>query len=458
MKNRTFWFADYEGLRELLGQTSISTVPSAAARQGGLAGGAVTVDPQIAKALALYPLPNGELLGNGDTGRYYAVRNKESRGDYALVKVDHKISNGGSFNATLLYDDAQVEQPDALLTKQIADSSRRQLIASNTHTFGSAMVSVTRGGISRSESNGGEIAEVLNRRSPTRRSATFPASTSDRSPCQASRAPAAAPAPPITRLKFTSYQVSQDLLMMRGSTPSRRASTSNGCRTTSTIRIRPAVRSTSARWPTSCATCPRVSARSTRSRTRGARCARRWIGGYIQDDLRLTNTLTLNLGLRYEMMTIPTEVDGKVALLKNLTDPTVTVGGKIHDSNPTLKNFAPRIGVAWDPFGTRTTAIRAGFGVFDVLPFLYLYETPLNRSTPLFLQGNALNPPTGSFPRARIRCSACRTCARRGSIPIRPARIASSGISTSSVRSAPGARRSATSARAARTCRSSSAT
>ena len=122
------------------------------------------------------------------------------------------------------------------------------------------------------------------------------------------------------------------------------------------------------------------------------------IAGYLQDDFRWTGTLTLNLGLRYEMMTIPTEIDGKVALLKNLTDPTVTVGGKIHDSNPTLRNFAPRVGVAWDPFGSQTTAVRAGFGVFDVLPFLYLYETPLNRSTPLFLQGVALNPPAGSFP------------------------------------------------------------
>jgi hypothetical protein len=122
------------------------------------------------------------------------------------------------------------------------------------------------------------------------------------------------------------------------------------------------------------------------------------IGGYVQDDVRLANTLTLNLGLRYEMMTIPTEVDGQVALLKGLTDPQVTVGGKIHDSNPTLKNFAPRLGVAWDPFGTRTTAIRGGIGVFDVLPFLYLYETPLNRSTPFFLQGNSTNPPAGTFP------------------------------------------------------------
>jgi hypothetical protein len=400
VKNRTFWFADYEGLREMLGQTTISTTLSAAAREGRLAGGTVTVDPRIAKALALYPLPNGELLGNGDTGQYYAVRNKESRGDYALVKVDHKISNGGSFNATLLYDDAHIEQPDALLTKLVADSSRRHLIASEyTHTFGSAMVSVTRAGLSRSESNGGDIAEVLN---PVLTDPTLGyipgfniGSIAVPGLSSAGGGPGAAD---YSFLKFTSFQVSQDLVMMRGrhslkvgfnlermsndfDNPNQTGGAFNFGTMANFLRNVPS----------------RFGALYPQSDTRRS-MRETLIGGYIQDDLRLTNTLTLNLGLRYEMMTIPTEVDGKVALLKNLTDPTVTVGGKIHDSNPTLKNFAPRIGVAWDPFGTRTTAIRAGFGVFDVLPFLYLYETPLNRSTPLFLQGNALNPPTGSFP------------------------------------------------------------
>ena len=101
IKNRTFWFGDYEGLREELGQTTVSTTLSEAARQGRLAAGTVTVDPQIARALALYPLPNGPLLGNGDTGQYFAVRNKVSRGDYALGRIDHKLSAKGSFNATV---------------------------------------------------------------------------------------------------------------------------------------------------------------------------------------------------------------------------------------------------------------------------------------------------------------------------------------------------------------------
>ena len=400
VRNRTFWFADYEGLREELGQTTISTVPSAAAREGRLASGTVTVHPQIARALALYPLPNGELLGNGDTGQYYAVRNKESRADYALVKIDHKPFASGSFNATFLYDDAGISQPDALLAKQIEDSSRRTLIASEyTHTFGPGLVSVTRGGLSRSETVSGDIAAVYNEALTDPSLGYIPGfnigSISVPGLSGAGGGPGAAD---YAKLRFTSFQASQDLFMLRGrhsikfgfnvermrnefDTPNLTGGSFNFGTLANFLRNVPS--RFGALYPTS---------DTTRDMSETL------IGGYIQDDLRLGNTLTLNLGLRYEMMTIPTEADGQVALLKGLTDSEVTVGGKIHDSNPTLKNFAPRLGVAWDPFGTRTTAIRGGVGVFDVLPFLYLYETPLNRSLPFFLQGNSTNPPAGSFP------------------------------------------------------------
>ena len=398
--NRTFWFADYEGLREMLGQTTISTTLSANARQGTLAAGTVRVDPQIARALALYPLPNGPLLGNGDTGQYYAVRNRESRGDYTLVKFDHKVTAAGTLAATALVDDASVGQPDALLTKQVADRSRRHVFISEySHIFRPAVVNVSRFGISRTLSKSGEIAATLTPALTDTTLGFLPGlpigSITVPGLAAAGGGPGAAD---YASLQFTSYQATEDLFVLRGKhslklgvnvermqndydTPNATGGQFNFGTVAAFLQNIPS--RFGALYPQS------DTVRNMRQTL---------VGGYVQDDFRWTSTLTLNLGLRYEMMTIPTEINGKVALLKNLTDPRVTVGQPVHDSNPTLRNFAPRLGVAWDPFGTHTTAIRAGFGVFDVLPFLYLYETPLNRSTPFFLQGVATNPPAGSFP------------------------------------------------------------
>src|SRR5205809_5582050 len=70
-KNRTFLFGDYEGLRASTGITQVDTVPSAGARAGNLSTGAVAVDPRVLRFVnAFFPLPNGSLLGSGDTGIY----------------------------------------------------------------------------------------------------------------------------------------------------------------------------------------------------------------------------------------------------------------------------------------------------------------------------------------------------------------------------------------------------
>src|SRR5438105_5597132 len=61
LKNRTFFFADYEGIRQSLGITRVNTVLSPAARAGNLFAGSVAVDPLVQKYLALEPLPNGAL-------------------------------------------------------------------------------------------------------------------------------------------------------------------------------------------------------------------------------------------------------------------------------------------------------------------------------------------------------------------------------------------------------------
>ncbi len=89
---------------------------------------------------------------------------------------------------------------------------------------------------------------------------------------------------------------------------------------------------------------------------------------FVQDDIRLTRKLTINLGLRYELNTVIKEQND---LLANF-DPNlglVQVGKQISSPyNGDHTNFAPRAGFAWDPWGTGKTVIRGGGGlVYEVV-------------------------------------------------------------------------------------------
>ena len=120
---------------------------------------------------------------------------------------------------------------------------------------------------------------------------------------------------------------------------------------------------------------------------------KQWLFGFFaQDDVRVRPNLSLNLGLRYEFITTPTEVNGKLSNLRSVTDSALTIGDPWH-SNPSLKNVAPRLGVAWDPFGKGTTSVRAGFGLFydEILPKYYFFSGSLN--PPFTTRTTIANPP-----------------------------------------------------------------
>jgi hypothetical protein len=89
---------------------------------------------------------------------------------------------------------------------------------------------------------------------------------------------------------------------------------------------------------------------------------------FVQDDFRITRRVTLNLGARYDI-TFP--ITEKNNLLANF-DPTqglVQVGHGLSQLYPTnYNNISPRLGVAWDVFGTGKTVVRSGFGMIFIQP------------------------------------------------------------------------------------------
>ncbi len=86
---------------------------------------------------------------------------------------------------------------------------------------------------------------------------------------------------------------------------------------------------------------------------------------YLQDDFKATSKLTLNLGLRYEFATPQYERDNKLANFNPVTQSLIFAsGGSLYDRalvHPDYKNFAPRVGLAWQALPK--TVIRAGYGI-----------------------------------------------------------------------------------------------
>src|SRR5262249_4300328 len=123
-------------------------------------------------------------------------------------------------------------------------------------------------------------------------------------------------------------------------------------------------------------------------------------GAYVQDDFRLNDRLTLNLGARYETYSVPSEKNGFDAYLPDLVTSTSTVvGGPF--VNPSRKNLAPRVGFAWDVGGKGRTAVRGGTGLYYDTDGTFNSSFGIAAFTPPFAPTvNLQNPafPTPAFP------------------------------------------------------------
>jgi len=94
-------------------------------------------------------------------------------------------------------------------------------------------------------------------------------------------------------------------------------------------------------------------------------------GLFWQDTWKARSNLTFTYGLRWEYYGVPYEAHSQFSNLFNnpagaapLTFSVVgpSVGGQLYRSE--LRDFEPRVGIAWDPFKTGKTSIRAGYGIY----------------------------------------------------------------------------------------------
>ncbi len=160
---------------------------------------------------------------------------------------------------------------------------------------------------------------------------------------------------------------------------------------------------------------------------------------FVQDDFKIAPTLTLNIGLRYELMKQPIEkygewstfvpALGKIAIagmgpfspaafsaliqqtgMAQYITSAAAVGLPPSLIHTNYHNFAPRFGFAWRPFGNTRTAIRGGYGIFygtdslnryaglnQAFPFLITQSFSAVTSNPLLLT------PSNPFPAAQTK-------------------------------------------------------
>ena len=413
IKDKTFFFADYEGIRYAKGVPNIDFVPSPDARNGNLSTGTVTVDPQAQKYLALYPTPPACGAGqdvcpfnfNGTTG---------ITENFVTARIDHKFSDKDSIFGTFVYDRTPYQAPDSFDNVFLQNLTSRQIVAvEETHTFSPTLVNAVRFGFNRDYVLDNTTTQAINPAAADTSIGAFPGRDAAYVKINGlTDMNGGVGGLPTYIYNWDSFQAYDDAFFTKG---------------THSIKFgaafeRMLLQATALTDPNGIWIFNNIAdfLTNTPSKFQGGvassltpRNVRQSLFGlYVQDDWRIRPSLTVNLGLRWEMTTVPTETDGKFVNLRNISDALPVCGaitpsvasscaaspGPLFSRNPTLHNFEPRIGFAWDALHNGRVAIRGGAGLFDVLPLPYQFTLLETQAIPFFQYDVFGNTPAGSFP------------------------------------------------------------
>jgi len=123
------------------------------------------------------------------------------------------------------------------------------------------------------------------------------------------------------------------------------------------------------------------------------------ISGFAQDFFRATSRLSLNVGLRYDFYSNPTEAHGRMSVIRNPAIDSGPTVGKLFAATP-RNLFSPQAGFAWNIRGDSKTVLRGGAGIFrDQLPFILF---AVDRFLPPFFSINSYVFPSFLNPQSAL--------------------------------------------------------
>ena len=436
-KDKTFFFGSYEGLRQRRGYPLTFNVPGVMAQNGLTpAGVAQPVSAATKPYFSLWPTPNVPCPSScvagafhtqfpfdraDGTGQYTTSFTEPTTQNYWMTRIDHRFSDADSIFGRMTFDSANKFTPgqNGFNTGAFAATKNRFITMEETHIFSPTLLSSTMFSFNRTNL-------VLNDQylpgfTPPR----FNFSDSPAVPGELTITGLTAWGGSNTSPKAdvqNNFQFKQDFNFSKGRHSIKFGGQSERFQFNEVSDFYVPGEFDFATIGDFAGNIPSAAhfVKPGSDNIRGWRQS--LIGLYFQDDINVRPGLTLNVGVRYEFITVPTEANGKVATIRNITPahfytvtPDQTDTGNPYFVNPSLKNFAPRVGLAWSP--TKKTVVRAGAGLFyeqvlsddfitagDRMPPYYavaeLFSQNIKIDFPngFVSQRNALIQDLGSFP------------------------------------------------------------
>jgi len=397
-RDKTFFFGAYEGSRQTASTTVIDVVPDSFARQGlffkdtahTIPDHTVIVSPLIMPYLILFPQGNGALLPGGLQELNFQPTNN-AREDFGQGRIDHQFSASDSlFGRYTVSNASYLQVLDYPGSSRFPYANDRFLTLAETHILSPTMLNTARFSFIRVNPVDDDTTSLAANLDPKYYS--VPSSHQPPGFTPGSGVTPFAPGTNGKQLRITNrFTYQDDLNLTKGSHSLQFGGMLERLQFNILSNSRPNGTWIFSNLDSFLQDIPSGYRGTPPDRYNPEKGIRNWFFGlYLQDDWRVTPKLTLNLGLRYEPYTVPTEVNNKISNLRNLSDPKLTLGNP-YFINQSWKNFGPRFGFAWSPFHSGKTSVRGGFGVMYIPNDSSLIFTNITRTGPYFEEFNISN-------------------------------------------------------------------